>query len=59
MHDERERFLIRYAAGFSAAIRPSLDEIVHLNSWTLSEPVEILDASTGAVLSADASLVSG
>jgi 2,2-dialkylglycine decarboxylase (pyruvate) len=79
VHDERERFLIRYAAGFapfvvaraegawvettsgrrildftsgqicstighnhpriSAAIRQSLDEVVHLNSWMLSEPV--------------------
>src|SRR5207247_97277 len=79
MPDERERFLIRYAAGFapfvvaraegawvettdgrrildftsgqicstighnhpriSAAIRQSLDEVVHLNSWMLSEPV--------------------
>ena len=79
MHDERERFLIRYAADFapfvvaraegawvettdgrrvldftsgqicstighnhpriSDAIRRSLDEVVHLNSWMLSEPV--------------------
>ena len=77
--DERERFLIRYAAGFapfvvaraegawvettdgrrildftsgqicstighghpriSEVIRQSLDEVVHLNSWMLSEPV--------------------
>ena len=79
MHDERERFLIRYAGGFApfivaraegawiettdgrrvldftsgqicstlghnhpriaAAIRRALDEVVHLNSWMLSEPV--------------------
>src|SRR5919197_6604972 len=79
MHDERERFLIRYAGGFApltvarasgawiettdgrrildftsgqicstlghnhpriaAAIRAALDEVVHLNSWMLSEPV--------------------
>jgi 2,2-dialkylglycine decarboxylase (pyruvate) len=79
MHDERERFLIRYASGFApltvarasgawiettdgrrildftsgqicstlghnhpriaAAIRASLDDVIHLNSWMLSEPV--------------------
>src|SRR5919109_4072550 len=79
MHDERERFLIRYAGGFAPltvarahgawvettdgrrildftsgqicstlghnhpriveALRRSLDEVVHLNSWMLSEPV--------------------
>jgi 2,2-dialkylglycine decarboxylase (pyruvate) len=79
MHDERERFLIRYAGGFApltvsrasgawiettdgrrvldftsgqicstlghnhpriaAAIRSALDEVIHLNSWMLSEPV--------------------
>ena len=79
MHDERERFLIRYAGGFApltvarasgawiettdgrrvldftsgqicstlghnhpriaAAVRRALDEVVHLNSWMLSEPV--------------------
>jgi 2,2-dialkylglycine decarboxylase (pyruvate) len=79
VHDERERFLIRYAGGFApfivaraegawiettdgrrvldftsgqicstlghnhpriaAAIRRALDEVVHLNSWMLSEPV--------------------
>src|SRR5919198_322513 len=82
MHDERERFLIRYAGGFApltvarasgawiettdgrrvldftsgqicstlghnhpriaAAIRAALDEVVHLNSWMLSEPVLVL-----------------
>ena len=84
MSDERERFLIRYAAGFapflvaraegswvettdgrrvldftsgqicstighghpriSDAIRRSLEEVVHLNSWMLSEPVLALVA---------------
>ena len=79
MHDERERFLIRYAAGFAPltvaraegswvettdgrrildftsgqicstvghnhpriveAVQRSLDAVVHLNSWMLSEPV--------------------
>jgi 2,2-dialkylglycine decarboxylase (pyruvate) len=79
MHDERERFLIRYAGGFApmtiarasgawiettggrrildftsgqicstlghnhpriaAAVRDAFDEVVHLNSWMLSEPV--------------------
>src|SRR3954464_14303003 len=79
MHDERERFLIRYSHSFAsftvarasgawiettdgrrildftsgqicstvghnhpriaAAIRGSLDDVVHLNSWMLSEPV--------------------
>jgi 2,2-dialkylglycine decarboxylase (pyruvate) len=79
MHDDRERFLIRYAGGFApltvarasgawiettdgrrvldftsgqicstlghnhpriaAAIRSALDEVIHLNSWMLSEPV--------------------
>ncbi|MBD0283556.1 MAG: aspartate aminotransferase family protein [Thermoleophilaceae bacterium] len=79
MHDERERFLIRYAAGFAPltvaradgswiettdgrrildftsgqicstvghnhpriveAVQRSLDTVVHLNSWMLSEPV--------------------
>ena len=79
MHDERERFLIRYSRGFApftvarasgawiettdgqrildftsgqicstighnhariaAAVQQSLDEVIHLNSWMLSEPV--------------------
>jgi 2,2-dialkylglycine decarboxylase (pyruvate) len=79
MHDERERFLIRYSRGFApftvarasgawiettdgqrildftsgqicstighnhsriaAAVQRSLDEVIHLNSWMLSEPV--------------------
>ena len=79
MHDERERFLVRYAGGFAPftvaraegawvettdgrrildftsgqicstlghnhprileAIRGSLDTVVHLNSWMLTEPV--------------------
>ena len=79
MHDDRERFLIRYAGGFApfvvaraegawlettdgrrildftsgqicstlghnhprivAALRRTLDETIHLNSWMLSEPV--------------------
>jgi 2,2-dialkylglycine decarboxylase (pyruvate) len=89
MHDERERFLIRYAGGFApltvarasgawlettdgrrildftsgqicstlghnhpriaAAIRAALDEVVHLNSWMLSEPVLALGARLAAL----------
>src|SRR5262249_8363942 len=90
--DERERHLIRYAAGFapfvvaraegawvettdgrrildftsgqicstighnhariSAAIRRSLDEVVHLNSWMLSEPVLTLAERLAALVPA-------
>lgn len=92
MGDERERFLIRYAAGFapfvvaraegawvettegrrvldftsgqicstighnhpriSEAIRRSLDEVVHLNSWMLSEPVLALAERLAALVPA-------
>src|SRR5215211_6142483 len=38
MPDPRERHLIRYAGGF-APLTVALAEVVHLNSWMLSEPV--------------------
>jgi 2,2-dialkylglycine decarboxylase (pyruvate) len=90
VHDERERFLIRYAAGFAPltvaradgswiettdgrrildftsgqicstvghnhprlieAVRGSLDAVIHLNSWMLSEPVLALAERLAATL---------
>jgi 2,2-dialkylglycine decarboxylase (pyruvate) len=90
VHDERERFLIRYAAGFAPltvartdgswiettdgrrildftsgqicstighnhpriveAVRRSLDTVIHLNSWMLSEPVLALAERLAATL---------
>jgi 2,2-dialkylglycine decarboxylase (pyruvate) len=90
VHDERERFLIRYAAGFAPltvaradgswiettdgrrildftsgqicstvghnhprlveAVQRSLDAVIHLNSWMLSEPVLALAERLAATL---------
>jgi 2,2-dialkylglycine decarboxylase (pyruvate) len=90
VHDERERFLIRYAAGFAPltvaradgswiettdgrrildftsgqicstvghnhpriveAVRRSLETVIHLNSWMLSEPVLALAERLAATL---------